>query len=343
MRAMRSQRSVLVPAVIAAAFAVAACFGWGGGPASGLAQEGAAKPDGESESAAGGESLAPGVYAKVNGREITEREYAQYLLASIGKAHLGRYIDRILIESESRRQGVSVTPEEVEKLVTERIDRTIQGVYRGNREAFLASLARRNMTLDERKQRDRQQIYYDRLLGGLILKQRKVDEATVQQEFERVYGPGGVQLELRHILVSTRRRIGADGARLPPRTAAEAKSRASKVHQELLGGADFSRLVERYSDDPLTRQNSGRVPIYRPGIYGAEFDAAVSKLTKESPLSGVVSSSQGLHLVQLVEKRETKLKAVKAEVEALVRNRPPSPAEKQDALATLRQAATIVR
>jgi len=305
------------------------------------------KPAGEDDSrkkgAEGGDALPPGVYARVNGRDVTEREYAEYLLASLGKSHLGRYIDRILIETEARRQGVTVAPEEIEKLVEERLQRTVQGIYRGNREAFLEALTRRHSTLQERKQRDRQEIYYDRLLEGLILKSRTIDDASLRAEFERVHGPGGVQCELRHVLVSTRRRIGPQGERLAARTAAEARERANKIQQELLGGADFAQLVARYSDDPFTRQNDGRVPVYRKGLFGAEFDAAVARLKQDSPLSGPVRSKQGIHLIQLVDRRTTKLEDVRADIEKLVRSRPPTSRERQGALQKLRAAATVAR
>ena len=288
-------------------------------------------------------ALPPGVYARVDGREISEREYAEFLLASLGRAHLGRFIDRLLIDAAARRAGVAVTPEEVERLVEERIQRTIEGIYRGNRESFLEALERRQSSLDDLRQRDRQEIYYERLLDGIILAARTVDEAAVAREFERVYGPGGVEPELRHIVVSTRRRIGAARETLPARRESEAVERAAKIHEELLAGGDFVQLVERYSDDPFTRENDGRIPVYRPGHFGDEFDAAVAGLTAERPLSGVVHSPHGLHLVQLVGLRVTKLDDVRAEVESLVRNRPPSTAEKREALAAMRAAARIER
>ena len=293
---------------------------------------GAAKPE-----------LPEGVYARVDGRDITEKEYAEFLLSSVGKAQLGKYIDRLLLEASARRQGVVVTREEVESLVDERIERTIQGLYRGDREAFLGALAERHMSLADRRQKDRQEIFFERLLEKLVLKERKVTPEAKRREFERAYGVGGVQYEIRQILVSTGRRIGPGGESLPARTEAEARERASKIRRELLDGADFGQLVKRYSDDSFTRANDGRVPLYRPDFFGVEFHRAVEGLTKEAPLSGVVPSRRGFHLVQLLEKRLSKFQDVEEEVEKLVRNRPPTLEEKRALLAELRKRADIQR
>jgi len=307
----------------------------------GVAQDGAgvAAPQEAKEAPA----LPPGVYARIDGRDVTEKEYSEYLLASIGKRHLDEYIDRLLIEAAARSRGIVVTPEEVDALVEERIERTVRGIWGGDRDKFLAALAKRRTTLEEKRAQDRQEIYFNRLLEKLVLKSRELTPEVLRREFERAYGPGGVQYEIRHILVSTRKRTGPDGVTLPGRTDAEAKERAAKIRQSLLAGGDFAQLVKRYSDDSFTRPNDGRIPLYRADFYGAEFHAAVGGLTKEAPLSGVVRSRRGLHLIQLLDKRETEFDSVRKEVEERARNRPPTVDEERAFLRGLRAAAKIVR
>jgi parvulin-like peptidyl-prolyl isomerase len=283
------------------------------------------------------------VIAKVNGREITVREYADYLLASLGKSQLDVYIDRLLIEAEAQKQGVAVSPDEVEKLVEERLDRTIKSIYRGDRDEFLRALERRETTIEERKAKDRQDIYYERVVEKLILKERKVTPEALQKEFERTYGPQGVQFDLRHVLVSTSQRTGADGEAIPARSESEARELAEKVHKELLGGADFVQLVKQYSDDTYTRRNDGRIPLYREGFYGKEFHEAVEKLSSDQPLSGVVRSRRGFHLIQLLAKKETQLDEVRVELEKLVLEKAPATKERHDLIQRLREAAKIVR
>jgi parvulin-like peptidyl-prolyl isomerase len=287
--------------------------------------------------------LPPGVVARVNGRDIVVREYADYLLASIGKQKLGEYIDRLLIAAEAQRQGIVVTPEEVDELVESEIDRTIEGIFQGDRDRYLKALDRQGTNIEDRKAELRQRLYYDTLLTKIILKEREIGEDALHQEFERVYGKDGVRYDLRHILVSTGRRTGPDGKVLPPRGVGAARARAESILKEIRGGADFVEEVKKYCDDTYTRQGEGRIPDYRPSLFGPEFHAAVQKLSPEHPISDVVRSPRGFHIIQFLGKQQTKFDDVKATILEDLRRRPPSAKERLDAMARLHAKAEIIR
>jgi parvulin-like peptidyl-prolyl isomerase len=293
-----------------------------------------------------------GVIARVNGRDITVDEYAGYLLASIGKSRLDEYVDRLLLDAEAKSLGVAVTPEEVEASVEERVDRTIKGLYKGNKEAYASNLERRRSSVEEEKARLRQERYYEILREKVILKTREVGEEDIRREFERVHGEGGVRYTLRHILVSTRPAsarpedgaAGDDASKTapePPRTKAESRERAEKVLAEIRGGLDFVQAVKQYSDDHFTKKNDGRIPTYRKGAFGNDFHAAVESLTPESPVSGVVESPRGFHIIQLVEKIQTKLEDVRGEIEKIAKTQPPSPRERLGLTSRLRDKAKL--
>jgi parvulin-like peptidyl-prolyl isomerase len=290
--------------------------------------------------------LAPGVLARLNGRDIRVDEYAGYLLASLGKSRLDEYIDRLLLEEEAKRLEVAVSPEEVEASVEERIDRTVKGLYKGAKENYLANLARRRTTLEEEKARLRQERYYELLREKVILKTREVGDDAMRRQFETAYGEDGVKYVLRHILISWRAvpggepKVAAAGGE-PARTKAEARERAEKVLKELQAGGDFAQAAKQYSDEPRTRDNEGRIPTYRKNFYGEDFHQAVLQLTPERPLSGIVETPRGFHLIQLVEKQVTQLDSVRAEVEKAVRTQPPSAAERLELTKRLRDKAKI--
>lgn len=290
--------------------------------------------------------LPPGVVARVNGRDITVEEYTSYLLASIGRSRLDEYVNRLLVEEKARASGISLEPSEVEAAVQETIDRTIRSQYRGEKETYLESLRRRHRTLEEEIARLRQELYYDMLLDRLIVQSRKISEADVVRRFEELHGEKGVQYVLRHILVSTRpmsdssRGESAEGT-ITRRTPMEAKERAEKARQEILAGLPFAEAVRKYSDDAYTRRQEGRIPRYRARMFGDKFHAAVEALTPEKPLSEVVESPRGYHVIELVEKRVTKLEDVRSEIEAWLKTAPPTPRERQELLRGLREAAKI--
>jgi parvulin-like peptidyl-prolyl isomerase len=318
--------------------------------------EGAAAPPQEApkqDAPPAGGGLPAGVLARLNGRDIRVDEYASYLLASLGKSRLDEYIDRLLVEEEAKRLDIVVSQEAVEASVQERIDRIVKSVYKGQEEVYLANLARRRTSLDEEKAKLRQERYYDLLRDQIILKTRQVTEADIQREFEKLYGEGGVRTTLRHILIAAR----PAGAAGPParagddegaaakagglRTRAEARERAEMVLKELQAGGDFAQAVKQYSDDALTKRNDGRIPVYRKEYLGEEFHRAVTQLAPESPLSGIVESPRGFHIIQLVEKKVTRLEDVKAELEKAVKEEPPSAKERLDLVARLREGAKI--
>lgn len=322
-------------------------------PAASEEAPGPAKAPPAAEASPGGAPQAPaalprGVVARVNGRDVTLDEYVNYLLASLGRSRLDEYVNRLLVEEKAKASGVALEPAEVEAAVQETIERTIKSQYRGDRDVYAEALRRRHRSLEEEVARLRQELYYDMLLERWIVRSRKVSEADVARRFEEVYGEGGVQYVLRHVLVSTRPRAvseeghgGAEAAGFARRTPKEARERAEEARREVLRGVPFSEVVRKYSDDPYTRRAEGRIPRYRAKMFGESFHAAVERLTPENRVSEVVESPRGYHVIELVEKRTTKLEDVRAEIESWLKTAPPSARERQEALRGIREAAKI--
>ncbi len=296
--------------------------------------------------------LPPGVLARVNGKDITLDDYVGYLFASLGKSRLDEFVDRLLVEEEAKTLGVVIAPQQVETALEERLDRTVKGLYQGNKDSFAESLAKRRTSLEEHRAKLRQDLYYEMLWSEVVLKSRQVTDADVERQFERSYGEGGVLYTLRHILVSARTAgtvppgsaagEGDPGAGGPSaRTTAEARERAEKILKEIQGGLDFVQAVKLYSDDAFTKKNEGRIPHYRKGFYSDAFHNAVTQLTPESPQSGVVESPRGFHILQLVEKQVTKLDQVRADLEKVVKTQVPTVKERHELISRLRAKSRV--
>jgi len=287
-----------------------------------------------------GEPLPAGVLARVNGKEISAQDYTAYLFATLGKTRLREFIDRLLTEEEGRRLEVAITPEEVEGRVNAQIESTLRALYQNSMEKFVESLARRNLTLEEHKLKLRQETAYKLLEEKCILKTRKVTDEDIRVRFEQTYGEGGVQYEIRHILIAVRPRTPS-GDPKPALTDQEARAKAEKVLKELQGGADFVQLVKAYSDDELTKRNDGRIPQYRKGYRGPEFHEAVTRLTEDNRISGVVRSPQGYHIIQLIEKKTTRLEDKREEILNVLNTQQPTPQERATFIRSLREKAKI--
>ena len=83
----------------------------------------------------------------------------------------------------------------------------------------------------------------------------------------------------------------------------EAKAKAEKLLAELKGGADFAKLAKENSDDKANAEKGGDLGFSPAGRFVPEFDKAVAGLSKDKPLSDLVKTQFGWHIIQYVDKR----------------------------------------
>ncbi len=282
-----------------------------------------------------------GVLATVDGRKITVEEYKTYLFKSLGTSRLQDYLDVLLLEKKAKELGITVSEEEVRKKVEDEIQRQVESFFKGDVARWRRTLKDRGWTEEDYRSYQEWQTRVDLLRSKCVLKTRKITEEKIRTRFERLYGKDGISYQLRHILFSTRRR----GSRTAdPDFEAKAREKAERVLRELRDGADFEEMVNLYSDDLYTKKRGGRIPRYRPNMYGSkEFDDAVAALTEPGQISGIVKSRRGFHIIQLVSRKVTKYEDVKEEIRKLLVEEKPSPREKYEFTKKLREEAKIVR
>lgn len=104
-----------------------------------------------------------------------------------------------------------------------------------------------------------------------------------------------VQSHARHILLRT-------NAGLTERQAAE---RLEDLRDRIVRGADFAALAREYSQDGSAKEG-GDLGWASPGRYVPEFEEALAAL-RPGEVSRPVVSRFGVHLIQLLERREAKL------------------------------------
>ena len=153
-------------------------------------------------------------------------------------------------------------------------------------------------------------------IRGLVLAQRAPDERVLRRLFEDRYGPGGMQVEVRHLLVSfaeIRERLSAGNRRAveqqdPERVEALAQQRITEL-QALLADAD----APPPDWQPL--------PGYRFQRFGVAFAETARKLPV-GEVSAPVRSEAGLHLVRVDGRVVTTFDDVREEIEAAARTAP---------------------
>ena len=98
-----------------------------------------------------------------------------------------------------------------------------------------------------------------------------------------------------------------------------AQQKAAAILAELKNGADFALLATEKSDDSYSAKNKGELDWFERGVMDPAFDDAAFLLTKEAPLSELVKSQFGYHIIKLVDVEESQTLAL-ADVQTQVKN-----------------------
>jgi len=149
------------------------------------------------------------------------------------------------------------------------VDAYLESVIEENdgEEAFLAELAERGETYESAWKGVRIGLL------GMAMTQRVVDAVPTTAE----------QVHARHILVDT-------------------LEEAERVLNQLQASADFAALAQAYSQDLSTRDRGGDLGFYPRGILVAPEIEEVSFALQPGQFSGVISSTLGYHIVQVIER-----------------------------------------
>jgi parvulin-like peptidyl-prolyl isomerase len=114
---------------------------------------------------------------------------------------------------------------------------------------------------------------------------------------ERLEQPEKVRIA--HIFLSTRDReadvsLSAEQKKLK-------RQQIEKLRDRALGGEDFLKLVQDFSEDPGLKQTKGEYTLTRNDSFSPEFKSAAFSLA-EGKISDVVATPFGLHVIKVLEK-----------------------------------------
>lgn len=78
----------------------------------------------------------------------------------------------------------------------------------------------------------------------------------------------------------------------------EAKKIADSIYTKFKAGEKFEALVQQYSEDPLSKEQQGKLEGYTLGAFGESFDKAVMAL-QVGQVSAPVKTDAGYHLIRV--------------------------------------------
>jgi len=114
------------------------------------------------------------------------------------------------------------------------------------------------------------------------------------------------QTHARHILL--RRQAGISDAYL--------RGRMLQLRQRILNGEDFGKIARAHSDDVASAVNDGDLGWITPGTMVPSFEKAMD-LLKPGQISPIVETPYGLHIIQVLGRREQDLGKEKLRADAM--------------------------
>ncbi len=183
-------------------------------------------------------------------------------------------VQRAQFEQEAEELGVDVSDEDVDK----RLEQIKKQYFGGDDKRYKDQLSKQGLTEDQVRKDVRAQLIQE----GIFEKVTDAAKAT-DAEIEKYYNDNREQYgtpesrEVRHILVPT-------------------KKLADRIYGELEAGGDFAKLAKKYSKDPGSKDQGGKLTIAR-GQTVEPFDQTAF-LLPVGKVSRPVKTQYGYHLIE---------------------------------------------
>ncbi|MEE8557255.1 MAG: peptidylprolyl isomerase, partial [Myxococcota bacterium] len=193
-------------------------------------------------------------------------------------------IDQQLIEDVAERMGIAASETDVDGAI-EAIARqegvTAETIYEAVETQGLGRARYRDQLASE--------ITRMKVVSSAVRSRVSVSEEDVRELFEKRYrGQAGLQAHARHILLPWPSEEEA--------TREEVVALATRLHQKVLDGSEFSSVARRYSRAPSAVD--GGMTVFREGEVAPELRVVFN--LEPGELSPVIETRHGLNLLQLV-------------------------------------------
>jgi len=215
-------------------------------------------------------------------------------------ALLNRMIDNLLMEQQARKAKIVIRDEEVEGTINDLLERR-----KISREELLRTLEREGTTLEAYKKGVVDQLTRIRLVQREIKSQVAVTDEEVGEYYRKHLEDyeGKDTVRIKQILLQLPR--GND-----PAVKEKLRAEAEAIHKRLLAGEPFDLLSARYSQGPAAAAG-GDIGYIEKGVILHEVEEVAFNLPLHQ-ISGVIESSLGFHIIQVVDRRGKGLKSMES-------------------------------
>jgi parvulin-like peptidyl-prolyl isomerase len=229
------------------------------------------------------------------------------LLSQVGELAFKDMFEELLLESRAEQLGVEVAEAQIDQQVAQ----MKQNFGIQTDEQFAQALAQSGMTAEQLRDRLRRDLRAREVMGREVQSRIKLDEDDLRRFYQknRDQFRQPEQVQLREVVV-------LEEGGLP--TAGERAALAAQIRQAVAGGKS---LADAVAEAAQKKQASNVIDIgwVSPGDLDPNLEAAVWKLAPGT-LTEPVAGRGGLHLLQVVERRDARVPAF-AEVQEQIRMR----------------------
>jgi peptidyl-prolyl cis-trans isomerase SurA len=259
---------------------------------------------------------APGVWATVNGQNITSAEVDKYYRTQLNPEApqpsqdealslklniLDELINNQILLQQSKKMGLEAADGEVEDKFTE-----FKSPY--TEDEFQRQLKARGYTVNDLRADIRQQLSIQKVINHEVVAKIAVTDQDVQDFYNQNRAQFNVaepQYRLAQIVITPHKDPGLRNRKNDDATTdAEARRKAAALEQQLNTGADFSQIAMDYSEDPATSGSGGDLG-YVPESSLSQSDPALKKAVlslKPGQVSGVIALRDSYRILKLVAK-----------------------------------------
>ncbi|HET8873283.1 MAG TPA: peptidyl-prolyl cis-trans isomerase [Gaiellaceae bacterium] len=187
-------------------------------------------------------------------------------------------VQRAQFEVKAKELGVDVSDEAVNK----RIDEYIKERHKGNRKAFEAELKQQGLSDAQARDIIRGNLVQEGIYKK-VTSDVKIDDKAVKDYYAKnksQYGTPDTRV-VRHVLVKDR-------------------ALAKRLYNELKAGGNWNTIAKKYSQDPASKNQGGKMTATR-GQLVPEFEEVAFSLGKDQ-ISIPIKTQYGWHVIQALSK-----------------------------------------
>jgi len=252
---------------------------------------------GSSSSSSSSQSVPADAVAVVNGTPVTKADLTSLLARAqktykaqkraFPKAGTAEYqalqtqaVAFLVQRAEYNNRAADLKLTVTDKEIADRIAQIKQQSFGGSQAKLDAQLKAQGYTTASLNADIKAQMLSEKIYTA-VTKDAKVNDSDVTKYYtqNKSQYQTGESRDVRHILVKT-------------------KAEADKIYAELKAGANFAALAKKYSIDPGSKNNGGKLTIVR-GQTVAPFDAAAFSLSTNA-ISRPVKTQYGFHVIQAI-------------------------------------------